>query len=43
MDVAPERSNGHSFLLLHGKNFNGYYWESTARVLSAAGYRVVNP
>jgi pimeloyl-ACP methyl ester carboxylesterase len=43
MDVAPEKPNGHSVLLLHGKNFNGYYWESTARALSAAGYRVVIP
>jgi pimeloyl-ACP methyl ester carboxylesterase len=43
MDVAPEKPNGRSVLLLHGKNFNGYYWESTARALLAAGYRVVIP
>jgi len=43
MDVAPEKPNARSVLLLHGKNFNGYYWQSTARVLVAAGYRVVIP
>src|SRR5271168_1777889 len=30
-------------VLLHGKNFGGYYWADTARALSAAGYRVVIP
>ncbi len=43
MDIAPESPNGRSVLLLHGKNFNGYYWESTARALLTAGYRVVIP
>jgi pimeloyl-ACP methyl ester carboxylesterase len=43
MDVTPENPNGRTVLLLHGKNFNGYYWESTVRVLIAAGYRVVAP
>jgi pimeloyl-ACP methyl ester carboxylesterase len=43
MDVAAEQPNGRAVLLLHGKNFNGYYWESTVRVLTAAGYRVVVP
>ena len=43
MDIAPESPNGRSVLLLHGKNFNGYYWESTARALLAGGYRVVIP
>jgi pimeloyl-ACP methyl ester carboxylesterase len=43
MDIAPEKPNGRSVLLLHGKNFNGYYWESTIRVLVAAGYRVIVP
>ena len=43
MDAAPEKPNGRTVLLLHGKNFNGYYWESTVRVLTAAGYRVVVP
>jgi pimeloyl-ACP methyl ester carboxylesterase len=43
MDIAPQTPNGRSVLLLHGKNFNGYYWESTAKTLLAAGYRVVIP
>src|ERR1700704_914231 len=43
MDVVSEKPNGLSGLLLHGKNFNGYYWESTARALLVAGYRVVIP
>ena len=43
MDVAPQSPNGRSVVLLHGKNFNGYYWESTARALLAAGYRVIIP
>jgi pimeloyl-ACP methyl ester carboxylesterase len=43
MDVRPEHPNGQSVLLLHGKNFNGAYWEQTARVLSANGFRVIIP
>jgi pimeloyl-ACP methyl ester carboxylesterase len=44
MDVPPEGAgNGRSVLLLHGKNFSGEYWESTARALAAAGFRVVIP
>jgi pimeloyl-ACP methyl ester carboxylesterase len=43
MDNAPESPNGRSVVLLHGKNFNGYYWESTARALLKAGYRVIIP
>jgi pimeloyl-ACP methyl ester carboxylesterase len=43
MDIAPESPNGRSVLLLHGKNFNGYYWQSTATALLTAGYRVVIP
>lgn len=43
MDVMPERPNGRTVVLLHGKNFCGATWQSTARALSAAGYRVVIP
>jgi pimeloyl-ACP methyl ester carboxylesterase len=43
MDIAAEEPNGRAVVLLHGKNFNGYYWESTVRALTAAGYRVVVP
>lgn len=43
MDVRPERPNGKVVLLLHGKNFNGSYWEQTAKDLSQQGFRVVIP
>ncbi|MBS0352103.1 MAG: alpha/beta hydrolase [Proteobacteria bacterium] len=43
MDVQPKKPNGATVLLLHGKNFNGRYWEGTIAKLTAAGYRVVVP
>jgi pimeloyl-ACP methyl ester carboxylesterase len=43
MDVQPQKSNGKTIMLLHGKNFNGAYWERTAKDLSAKGFRVVIP
>ncbi|BDS06509.1 alpha/beta hydrolase [Oceaniferula spumae] len=43
MDVKPEKPNGETVLLLHGKNFCGAYWETTAKRLAADGYRVVMP
>jgi pimeloyl-ACP methyl ester carboxylesterase len=43
MDVQSAQSNGQTVLLLHGKNFNGAYWEETAKALSADGYRVIIP
>lgn len=44
MDISPSAaSNGATVILLHGKNFGGYYWEDTARALAAAGYRVIVP
>ena len=43
MDLKPERPNGRTVVLLHGKNFCGATWESTAKALAAAGYRVVIP
>ena len=43
MDIAPARPNGRSVVLLHGKNFGGATWESTARALTGAGYRVLVP
>ncbi len=30
-------------MLLHGKNFNGAYWETTVRELTKSGFRVVLP
>jgi pimeloyl-ACP methyl ester carboxylesterase len=43
MDVAPERPNGRTVVLLHGKNFSGAYWATTIRTLTSEGYRVVVP
>src|SRR5690349_12360446 len=43
MDVVPVKSNGQTVLLLHGKNFNGYYWKSVIHFLTGKGYRVVVP
>lgn len=43
MDVKPAKANGKSIMLLHGKNFNGAYWEQTAKALTDKGYRVIIP
>jgi pimeloyl-ACP methyl ester carboxylesterase len=43
MDLVPKESNGHTIVLLHGKNFSGMYWEQTAKDLAKAGYRVIMP
>lgn len=43
MDVQPLRPNGKVVMLLHGKNFCGAYWDSTAADLSNNGYRVIIP
>lgn len=43
MDVRPAQPNGHTVVLLHGKNFSGAYWEPTIRALTTRGYRVVVP
>jgi len=43
MDAQPQTPNGETVLLLHGKNFNGAYWEQTAKDLNRMGYRVVIP
>lgn len=43
MDVKPENYNQKNIVLLHGKNFNGAYWETTIKALTAAGYRVIVP
>lgn len=43
MDVQPKKSNGKIIMLLHGKNFNGAYWEKTAKDLSDKGFRVIIP
>lgn len=28
MDIKPDNYNGKNIVLLHGKNFNGAYWEN---------------
>lgn len=43
MDVWPAQPNGHTIMLLHGKNFGGAYWGQTAKALSAQGFRVIIP
>ncbi len=44
MDVpAQTAANGRTVVLMHGKNFGGYYWVGVIRALTAAGYRVVVP
>lgn len=43
MDVQPKTPNGKIIMLLHGKNFNGAYWEQTAKDLSDKGFRVIIP
>lgn len=43
MDVQPLHPNGHTIMLLHGKNFCGAYWGPTAKVLADKGYRVIIP
>src|SRR6185437_10267195 len=42
MDVpAQPPANGRAEMLMHGKNFGGYYWAGVIRTLAAAGYRVI--
>ncbi|GLO43301.1 alpha/beta hydrolase [Pseudomonas putida] len=44
MDVpAQGQANGHSVVLMHGKNFCAATWETTINALSKAGYRVIAP
>jgi pimeloyl-ACP methyl ester carboxylesterase len=43
MDVAPDKPNGRTVLLLHGRNFPSSYWAPVIKMLNEAGYRVVVP
>ena len=43
MDVKPSNPNGMSVVLMHGKNFGGYYWTNVIKALSDKGFRVVVP
>jgi pimeloyl-ACP methyl ester carboxylesterase len=42
MDVKPDNAH-QTVLLLHGKNFNGYYWKEVMSFLEKEGIRVVAP
>ncbi|MGA0558401.1 alpha/beta fold hydrolase [Larkinella sp. VNQ87] len=44
MDVKPTGTvNGQTVMLLHGKNFGGYYWKNTIATLTQQGFRVIVP
>lgn len=43
MDVKPSNYNGKNIVLLHGKNFNGAYWQTTIKALTNKGFRVIVP
>lgn len=43
MDLKPQGEIKGNVILLHGKNFSGFYWEKTARDLLKNGYRVLIP
>ncbi len=43
MDVKPANYNGKNVVLIHGKNFNGAYWQTTIEALTKEGFRVVVP
>jgi len=43
MDAKPDSPWHKAVILLHGKNFNGYYWKDVMAFLVKAGYRVIVP
>jgi pimeloyl-ACP methyl ester carboxylesterase len=44
MDVpATGQANGHTLVLMHGKNFCAATWETSIKALTGAGYRVIAP
>ena len=43
MFIRPAKANGQTVLLLHGKNFFGYYWDKTMKKLLSEGYQVLVP
>ena len=43
MYIKADKPNGRTVTLLHGKNFNGAYWETTINALTANGYDVFVP
>lgn len=43
MDVRPDSPARKTVVLLHGKNFNGYYWKDVIAFLVKSNYRVIVP
>jgi pimeloyl-ACP methyl ester carboxylesterase len=43
IEAKPAQPNGRTVVLLHGKNFCAATWETSLKVLSKAGYRVIAP
>ncbi len=43
MEIEPSKPAIKTVLLLHGKNFNGYYWKEVIPFLVNEGYRVIIP
>lgn len=43
MDLMPEGTPKKTVVLLHGKNFGGFYFEQIAKDLRSSGYRVIIP
>ena len=43
LDVRPQKPNGRTIVLFHGKNFCAGTWETTIRALTEAGWRVIAP
>ncbi|ELY7390422.1 alpha/beta hydrolase [Cronobacter universalis] len=43
IDVKPDKPNGRTVVLMHGKNFCAGTWDTTLRTLRDAGYRVIAP
>jgi len=43
MDIKPNNYTNKNIVLLHGKNFNGAYWETTIKALTKEGFRVIVP
>ncbi|HIB36800.1 alpha/beta hydrolase [Mesonia sp.] len=43
VDEKPKKWNGQTVVLLHGKNFNIAYWQTTIELLKENNYRVIAP
>lgn len=41
--AAETNANGHTIVLMHGKNFCAATWQASIKALSEAGYRVIAP